>query len=203
MKTKSISLTLVFMFSLVLFSCKTEVKKEAEKEKAYSIVPTTTKIGWTAYKTTEKVGVKGEFKEINVKEKSGATAKEALNGLEFSIPVSSLFTNNPDRDSKLKKFFFGVMDATELLSGTIKLSSDTDGSIELKMNGITNSIPVKYTISGQLVTFSGVMNVDNWNAQNAIASINKACFELHKGPDGVSKTWSEVAIEASTYLKVK
>ena len=42
------------------------------------------------------------------------------------------------------------------------------------------------------------MNLDDWSAQKAVASINLACKELHKGKDGVSKTWSEVGIDIST-----
>ncbi|MFT4683638.1 MAG: hypothetical protein ACI863_000230, partial [Flavobacteriales bacterium] len=34
-------------------------------------------------------------------------------------------------------------------------------------------------------------------------SLNKICFDLHKGQDGISKTWNEVNIDVSTYIKVK
>lgn len=204
MKTKYLALSFITLTILLFTSCKNDVKKELKtKQKTYSLVPKTTVVNWTAYKTTEKVAVKGEFKEINVKEINGNTAKEALNGLEFSIPISSLFTNNEDRDNKLKKFFFGMMDTTEILSGKLILDSDTTGKVEVKMNGVVNSFPIEYTISGQLVTFNGTLDINNWNAQSALESLNKVCFELHKGSDGVSKTWSEVAINVSTYLKVE
>ena len=52
-----------------------------------------------------------------------------------------------------------------------------------------------------MVTIDAVMDLDSWNAQNALISINKACKALHTGPDGVTKTWSEVKIEIATYLK--
>jgi hypothetical protein len=37
------------------------------------------------------------------------------------------------------------------------------------------------------------MNLENWDALAAVASINKACEALHTGKDGISKTWSEAA----------
>lgn len=194
-------ITFVLLFSIVLISCKKEVKKEPAQ---FSIESKTITVKWTGYKTTDKVAVKGQFKEINIKNiKSGLTATEALNGAEFSIPIGSLFTDEPVRDSKLKQLFFGVMDNTLSLSGTLNLGNDGTGSIDLLMNGIQQEIPVTYIISGQLVELEGTMNLNDWNGQTALASISEACFDLHKGPDGVSKTWSEVAVSAVVYLKKK
>jgi hypothetical protein len=143
------------------------------------------------------------FKKVDVEIKNASSAKEALNGLKFSIPISSVFSENEDRDTKLKKFFFGVMDATDFLTGQLSLDSDNEGNVTIKMNGIEKSLPITYKIKGQLVTFSGALNLEDWNAQKAINSLNKICFELHKGPDGISKTWNEVNIDVSTYLKIE
>ncbi|PHR74076.1 MAG: hypothetical protein COA67_01545 [Lutibacter sp.] len=194
------------ILSLLLFSCKTDVKKgenNTAKEKVYSIEALTTKVGWTAYKTTDKVAVNGEFTKVNITPKKASTAKEVLNGLEFSIPVSSIFSNNEVRDTKLKQFFFGVMDNTELLSGTVVTTSDNKGTATITMNGVKNSFPIEYMISGQMITLSGTLNLADFNANSAIESLNKACLDLHKGADGISKTWSEVEIEVATYLKVE
>ena len=38
------------------------------------------------------------------------------------------------------------------------------------------------------------MDITKWNAVEALNSLNIACKDLHKGADGVSKTWSEVAL---------
>ncbi len=200
--SKKISfITFALLCCIALVSCKKEVKKESAQ---YSIESKTITVNWTGYKTTDKVAVKGQFNEINIMTvKSGMTALEALNGAEFSIPISSLFTNEPVRDSKLKQLFFGVMDNTLSLSGTLNLDNDGAGSIDLLMNGVQQKIPITYIISGQLVELEGTMNLNDWNGQTALASINEACFDLHKGPDGVSKTWSEVAISAAIYLKKK
>jgi hypothetical protein len=92
MKLTKLVFAFILFFSISLISCKTDVKKTIiSKDKVYSIVSETTKIGWTAYKTTDKVAVKGTFTKVDVEVKSGSSAKEALNGLKFSIPVSSIF----------------------------------------------------------------------------------------------------------------
>lgn len=57
----------------------------------------------------------------------------------------------------------------------------------------------KYNVAGP--RYTSYPTVPYWNALEALAALNKVCFELHKGPDGVSKTWEEVAIEVSTYLR--
>jgi hypothetical protein len=131
---------------------------------------------------------------------------EALNGTEFSIPVSSLLTNDVTgtRDPKLLEFFFGVMKNTELISGTFKTTADNKCSIDVTLNGETANIPLDYTmLTENNITFKGVMNLEDWNALDAVASINQACKELHTGDDGVSKTWSDVAVQGQVQLQKK
>jgi len=195
----------VFSFAIFLsfaiVSCKKEVKKEPAQ---FSIEQKTITVKWTGYKTTDKIAVNGQFKEISISNSnSGATAFEALNGAKFSIPISSLFSNNDERDGKLKQLFFGVMEATLSLTGTLNLKNDGTGDIDLLMNGVQQKIPVTYIASGQLVEINGTMNLDDWNAQPALASLAKSCFEQHKGPDGESKTWNEVTVGAAVYLSKK
>ncbi len=206
-------IVLVAAVLLATISCKKEAKKETvettqdtQKEvvvkETYLVTEEGSSIYWTAYKTTAKTPVKGQFTKVTVKNaKAAEDPIEAFNNLEFSIPVSSIFSKNEDRDTKLQKFFFGVMDNTEFLSGSFIVSGDKKISLNLTMNGATYELPLTYEITDRTVNFKGVMKLENWNALEAVASINKACFDLHKGEDGVSKTWDEVAIEASVYLK--
>ena len=211
---KKIALTFASALMIVFASCKDAKKGEdsksveatAEATEMYSLVQDSTKVSFTAYKTTEKLPVGGKFQEINFSNtNSGATPLEALNGTEFSIPVSSLFTNDPTgtRDPKLLEFFFGVLKDTELISGVVKVEGDKS-SMDVTLNGETQNIPLTYEMDGDSkITFNGVMELENWNALDAVASINKACEILHTGKDGVSKTWSEVAVKAEVLLAKK
>jgi len=198
---KIILYSLIVAFSLFNVACKKEVKKIEEAQ--YSIEPKTVTVKWTGYKTTSKIAVNGEFKELIVSNiKAAPTAVEAMNGTQFSIPVSSIFSDDEERDGKLKKLLFGVMSATVSLTGTLNLNDDGTGNVNLSMNGVSKEVPITYVVSGQLVELEGTLDlINDFKAESALESISKACFELHKGPDGVSKTWSEVGISAAAYLK--
>lgn len=200
-------LSLLVIITLVITSCKQEKKDEktetVENTIKYVVKPEATKIKWTAYKTTEKVPVGGEFTTINFKEKEGKTPEEALNNLSFSIPISSLFTKDETRDEKLKTSFFGAMLNTEFLKGTIKYI-DTKYIAAITMNDITVDLPLEVSITDERrVSMKSTMNLSKWDALDALETLNKVCFDLHKGADGVSKTWEDVAIEVSTYLRDK
>jgi len=194
---------LVTILVMSLGACVNTKKKSKTKSKTeFTVIDSTATVKWTAYKTTDKKPVSGVFKTINVtKSKSGISPLSTLNGTQFSIPVSSIFSNNEDRDNKLQKMFFNVMKNTSLLTGTINASADNMGSLDVTMNGNTNSLPLTFTVVGDTLKFRGVMKLDQWQATAALNTLNKACFDLHKGKDGISKTWNDVLIEASVVVK--
>jgi polyisoprenoid-binding protein YceI len=200
---KIILYSLVLTFSILTVACKKDVKKNETAQ--FSIEPKTVTVKWTGYKTTSKIPVNGEFKELQVSNiKEASTAVEAMNGIVFSIPVSSIFSGDEERDGKLKQLLFGVMNTTVSLTGTLNLNDDGTGNVNLSMNGVSKEVPITYVVSGQLVELKGTLDlINDFKAESALESLSKACFELHKGPDGVSKTWSEVAISAAVYLKEK
>lgn len=173
----------------------TQVKKSTVK---FSLQNAQNSIGWTAYKTTEKIPVNGQFKKVTITANGeGNTIKSAVNNTEFSIPVSSIFTKNSSRDFKIRKHFFSLMN-TELLSGKLEISSDSTGVATLKMNNITDSVAFNYTITNNVFSLTATLDINKWNAKEAIVSLNKACNELHKGADGVSKTWDEVRLNITS-----
>jgi len=207
---KKIIVVALGIVSLCSYSCK-EVKKkdkqvvETTTEETFKLVKDSTKVSFTAYKTTEKLPVGGKFTTINITEiNSGATALEAMNGTTFTIPVSSLFTNDATgtRDPKIIEFFFGVMENTTLISGVFNVAEGEKCSIDVTLNGQTSTIPLTHEKKSEnAYAFNGVMNLENWDALNAVAAINKACEALHTGQDGISKTWSEVAVQAEVLLQ--
>lgn len=188
-------------------SCKKDKKVAGEsttREAAYQVDASLSTLQWTAYKTTAKVPVKGTFKEIIISQsKAGASPEAAVDGLEFEIPVSSIFTKDSIRDAKLVKFFFGVMDNTLALRGGLKIGEEQKGTLTLSMNGVSEDLDFDYRVANDTVILNAVLNLDGWNGQAALESINAACNEMHTGPDGVSKTWDEVALEARILTKLQ
>ena len=201
----------MFAVCLALLSCgeeKAQEVKNGSDEVKYQIDTESISLDWVAYKTTEKKGVKGEFGKVNVTASEMADVKEkAINNVSFSVPVTSLFTNDKIRDNKLINLFFGVMDDTEFLSGTFHSHEanmeDGKGVMDLTMNGKTCDLPYSYEMKGDSMFISTTLNILEWNGQEALDSLNVACYDLHKGADGVSKTWSEVDIKASVVIAKK
>jgi len=203
---KIIFLSLLLLPVLTLTSCKNKKKEKKESgiiKESFTLDIENTTLNWVAYKTTDKIPVKGQFKSFSISNpKKGVSVLDALNGLEFNIPISSLHTNDTLRDGKLKKFFFGNMLDTSEIKGTLHMDKETSGSAEITMNGISQTLPFTYKINDEKATIEAVLDLNNWKAQSAIEAINIACNDLHKGADGISKTWSEVRIEVITsFLK--
>lgn len=195
---KFLFVALVLTIAVNVISCKKEKDTTTEKEgsKSTYIVDTQNSIiNWTAYKTSDKVPVNGVFNEVNVtKSNSAENPVEVLNGLEFEVPIESLFTKDTIRDYKLKQFFFGTMANTSQIKGIITMENDGNGSVDLTMNGLTKSFPYSYEVNGESIDLTATIDLDNWQAQAAIAALNEVCFDMHKGEDGISKTWNDVAI---------
>jgi len=198
------------VFSLLSISCNEDNKAKETKEQpeetkvveeTYQVSAEGSEVFWTGYKFTEKTGVKGKFKTIKVTNAPVAKSQlDAFNGVEFSIPTSSIFSDNEVRDGKLVELFFNVMDQTELLTGTFSAKGEKL-FLNLKMNGTVKEIPLTHSISNRKVKVEGTLNILDFGAEEAYNSIHKACELLHTGEDGVSKTWEEVAIEATISLK--
>lgn len=75
-------------------------------------------------------------------------------------------------------------------------------SINVTLKGETQKIPLKYiTIGDTKINFNGAMGLESWDAMEAIKAINKAYEVLCTGKDGISKTWSKVALKAEVMLK--
>lgn len=193
-KVLVLSLAILFIFNIS--SCKNDKKESVEKEqvvKKYIIDSKNTVINWTAYKTTEKIPVKGVFSEVEIINSSpAANPVEVLQNIKFKIPVNSIFSNDSIRDYKLTKFLFGSMKNTNYIEGTIDLDNNGSGQASLTMNGLTKKTLVTYEVHGNDISINTKIDLNNWKAQLAIAALNEVCLEKHKAADGVSKTWSEV-----------
>jgi polyisoprenoid-binding protein YceI len=196
-------LPLLLLTMTLLNSCKENVKKEAKPaEKTYTVLADSTTINWTAYKTTAKVPVKGQFLKVSIENaKKDTTALGALNGLKFKIPISSLVTKDTIRDAKLKKYFFGSMKNSSTITGTVHINKENGSTVDISMNGITRELPIAYIVTDNKVTIVGNMELDNWQAKAALEALNVVCKGLHTGDDGISKTWSDVKIEVIALLK--
>ena len=178
------------------------VEEEVVEEACtYSYDSEETVLTWTAFKLTEKIGVNGTFNEINVEANDGASDMfEVLTGANFTIPVSSLNSQDEVRDPKIKNSFFGVMTETMDITGTIASLSANGGSVEITMNGVSKSYDGEVTVDGEEITFQTTIDILDFDGQASIDSLGVVCEEKHTGEDGVNKLWSDVDIAVKTTL---
>jgi len=165
-------------------------------------------VTWKAYKTPQKIGVGGAFTDVTYHPASleGKNFRTLFVGSSVTIDTSKITTGNQGRDVKLVKFFFGMMKSHTIKAKIIDIQkSDSHekgkprtGSlrVEITMNGKTHIIPMHYLYQAGKFDATGTIDILDFSAKEALASINKACYDLHKG-----KTWSDVKIGFSTTVK--
>ena len=164
-------------------------------------------VAWTAYKTASKIGVSGTFDKVDYKRvvKSGKNFREILVGSSVNIDTSSVNSKNTGRDIKLVKFFFKQMNANTMNAKITDIKADKKlkgkartgvVTLDVTMNGVTKSVPMKYSYDSGVFSAKGIIDIFDFSASKALSSINKACFDLHKG-----KTWNDVSIAFSTNIE--
>lgn len=153
-------------------------------------------VEWTAYKTTEKVAVTGHFDVVLVKnaKEDGKTPQEVLEGADILASIPTINSDNIDRDQKLKDILFGSMANTTEVKGQLHFREGKT-FLNLTLNNTSKEYEVKSTFENNIYTIDAVVDLMDFNAGKALEALNQACLELHKGADGVSKTWSEVHIK--------
>ena len=172
------------------------------------VQPANIDVSWKAYKTLGKIGVGGKFTEVKYTANAleGKNFKELFVGSKVSIDLSKIDTGNPGRDETLVKDFFSVLKG-KTIEGEIVDIKKTDKhekgkprtgvvSVKLTMNEKTLTIPMKYFYTEGKFDATGSIDLFDFAGNDALASINKSCFDLHKG-----KTWSDVSIGFSTTIE--
>ena len=127
--------------------------------------------------------------------------------LKFNIPTSSTNSANPERDAKIVNSFFGSMDLTDLIIGHVKNAEGDNKSgfcvFYLSLNNVEREVKFTYTIEDALIQLNGKIDLFAFQGESAIGALNAVCEDLHKGEDGVSKTWPEVEVTIETTLNKK
>lgn len=194
---------IVSLVLMLVFSCNNSEKKSSninknekaiEKTDVFSMDTSGIAISWIAYKFTNKTGVKGVFDEyvLSTENKSGPI-EALLENSKIDIITSSVNSGDAIRDPKLRAIFFKVLN-TDTIKGQIKEVKSGTGILTLEMNNILNDIPYNYYLTQDTIIFSTTIDVTKWKGQEAIQALNKECYELHTGTDGISKLWPDVDV---------
>ena len=200
------TLSLVLVCTLVVLAWLPNAdatSKPAAEKCTYSLDSKDVKMQWTAYKTTEKAGVKGTFTKVSLVGKTSATSLGALaEGLSMELDGASVESGNAGRNVTIKQFFFekfapafGIKASVSKFEG-----DDTKGKIHIaiNLNGVTKTLPFAYTVQDGVLEAKGTMLMPDFSLKAAFDSLHNACGTLHTGKDGVPKTWEDVELMVSS-----
>jgi hypothetical protein len=182
-----------------------ETAKEEAPIPRYQIDTEAVTVKWTAFKFTERAGVGGTVEGVSVS--FGEPSKnpaEVLGGIKVFIPAKGVNSQNPDRDEKIKSKVFGTLNSDGINAKVLSVSgNDREGTIDVavKFNGIEKIKTFNYKVEGAEITATANFDFSEWNALAGLEALNKVCYDLHKGLDGVSKLWPDVDIEIKAVLK--
>lgn len=175
----------------------------AQESCHFSINESSLKLQWTAFKTSEKLAVKGEFTKFKML--AGPVEgglNQAVRGVKFQVDKLSVSTGDPVRDATLNEFFFAKLQGD--ITGEIKEFSLIEGLslVNFTMNNVSKDISagVQMEADGSYVLY-GKINLADFSASSALMSLNEKCKVLHTGKDGVSKTWDEVEFKLQGALQ--
>lgn len=195
----------IFHSILIIITLSAAAQLTAQENCIYEYDPSQTSLEWTAFKFTEKTGVKGKFDSIKVAGKQKDKSKfGAVKSLQFQIDSSSVNSGVPDRDGKIKKFFFGSVKGNKNISGSfsdITAGETGTAKLNLRFGNSKTSVPVNFVWKDDIVEVTGSVDVLTLGLQSGLGKLNAECNDLHKGSDGVSKLWPTVDVKVVSTIK--
>ena len=202
---------------IIFISCNHTKHKEVEEkstiteEAYYQFDLENTKVIWNGYKTNDKIKVVGYFSEFSSdrENKEFSSIEELVNGLQFSIKSSSSVSGDPIRDKNLQDYFFNYLTDNFVINGT--LGSPINDSIDVTFDvfGKTKKIRLAFLYNiipgcryyDHIIKLKGSINLESqFDALKAYNAISNKCYDLHKGADGISKTWKQVDIHVKALV---
>ena len=167
----------------------------------------TMNVRWDAYKTDSRITVHGKFTDVQYIPKAleGKNFKELLVGSKVSIDSSKIDTAIVSRDDTIVKFFFNKLSTGKIegIITDIKADERIKGkprtgiiTVKITLNGKTKTVPMNYNYYKEDFSATGSIDLADFSALDALASIDKSCHDLYKG-----KIWSDVTIKFNTQIK--
>ena len=217
------SFCIFLCFSVLLCSCNSDketkviTKDKVNSDNLYQLDLSRTQIIWNGYMTTDREKVVGMFTDFTCdrNNREYTSLNDLITGLNFTIKTSSSISGNQIRDLNLKYYFFKQFtDNFELKGSIISVVGD---SIDVKFKIFSESkiirlgyrqIDIKSSLSENhydcLLEIKGSIDLkEQFNAIEAYNNISDKCHDLHKGSDGISKTWTHVDVHVKAFIDKK
>jgi len=196
----------------LLFNCSNQADKqepetteEVQKvEKAvesciYSFDRSTARIYWTAFKHSNRVAVNGQIDSVRVMGIEDATnIQDLIRNASINIYPASVNSKDQGRDQKIRTFFFGSMQNTNVITGNTKSlsgnSTSGTGTCALMLNGVTKEVDITYSIENETIQIRCSLDFNDFNCEESLSKLQNACAEKHTGIDGKTIFWADAEI---------
>ncbi len=167
----------------------------------------TMNVRWDAFKTDSRITVHGKFTDVKYTPNAleGKNFRELLVGSKVEINSNKIDTAITSRDDTVVDFFFKKLSVGSI-TGTItniKADNHIKGkprtgivTVDITLNGKTKSVNMNYNYFKEDFSATGSINLADFSALDALASIDKSCHDLYKG-----KIWSDVTIKFNNKIK--
>ncbi len=192
MNLKFLKFFFVLIFTLPAHS--KDCTYEFDQEKAI--------ITGTGYKTSEKIGVDGNFPGVKLnKAEKKKTPKELLKDLVVTVDLVSLDSGNSLRDKNLRETLFSNILGDSVVEVKVDQIEKDKLKTTMKINEQTQKIDFTYKVDGDKITAEGVFDAVKFALGDQIAALKKRCGSLHTGEDGKSVTWTDFKVSVLAPLK--
>ncbi|MCB9094980.1 MAG: hypothetical protein H6621_07940 [Halobacteriovoraceae bacterium] len=171
----------------------------------YNFDADSAKVEFTGYKFTEKVGVKGTFKDFKISAPSKAPSLEGIVGnSSFWLDEMTIDAGKTARNVNIINGLFKEMAGTSI-RGVVTNFDKVSKMLTFKLfiGDKTEDVKMVFSHDGERFLAEGKIDLIKIGLKSAFESLSKTCQTFHKGKDGVSKTWSEVALRVTANIKEK
>ncbi|SVC69560.1 uncharacterized protein METZ01_LOCUS322414, partial [marine metagenome] len=134
---------------------------------------------------------------------------DLVNGLKFSINSLSSSSGDVIRDLNLKDYFFNYLTQNFKINGifgepandSIDVTFDIFGQPKIIRLAFLNYTTSDISAVNQIIEIKGSISLKSmFGAVKAFNSLHEKCYDLHKGSDGISKTWEQVDIYIKAHI---
>jgi hypothetical protein len=163
----------------------------------------TPQIKFIGYKFTNKTPVSGTFKKVKWDYKKVAKdIEDSLRGAKFTIDSHSIDAGKKARNTNITNALFKNWGGREIKGEVVKVIKKRKMAFtKFTVGERSFEVPFRYTMQGKKVRLTAVIDLIEVGFSKSYKLLSKRCAPWHKGKDGKTLTWSEVALEVSAIVK--
>lgn len=168
---------------------------------AYSIDAASAKATFVAFKGVKKLAVNGSVDKIKYRfKRKNGTLDKILKGSTASFSMDDINLANPVKNANFKRFFTALLKDKNAKVTFKKITMGENQGIilaRIKINKTNRNIPLSYVLKSGILSVKGLIDLDDYKCEGALANLSKNVKE-HLG-----LTWGVVEIAFTINLEKK